>query len=69
MSFPQRGSNPASVKGSTTAGQVLSVSLAQGWTASAVQWLRDGVAIPGATGNTYTTKQNDQGHNITYSLT
>ncbi|MGJ8493454.1 hypothetical protein ACR4XK_11630, partial [Glaesserella parasuis] len=31
--------------------------------------MRDGVAIPGATGNTYTTKQNDQGHNITYSLT
>ena len=38
------------------------------FTGYSIQWLRDGVAIPGATGETYTLTDADKGHTITARL-
>lgn len=45
----------------TDAGDVLTASLATGWTVTGYQWTRDGADISGATNSTYTIAAGDAG--------
>jgi hypothetical protein len=67
-----RKSCPAAVISATfnslNTAATLSVSFPEGGTASSYQWLKNGIAISGATGSTYSTSQGgDYTLNITYS--
>jgi len=53
------GGTVVSITGSGALGSVLTATLASGWTATSHQWLRDGVAISGATAATYTVQSAD----------
>ena len=59
------------ISGTPSAGQTLSCSTGT-WTNSptgyAYQWNRDGSAIPGATGSSYTVQGADQGHTLTCTV-
>lgn len=78
MSFGEGGSVPSNtvapvISGSTTVGSVLTTTDGT-WTGTApitytYQWNRSGVAIAGATNNTYTTVNADIGENITCTVT
>ena len=60
------------ISGAPTVGDVLTVSNGS-WSGSetgfSYQWKRDGVAIAGATGQSYTVQAADQGHSITVTVT
>lgn len=57
------------LSGGSTTGSVVRAQIGGGLQASGIQWLRDGVAISGATGQTYTRVEADEGKVISYSLT
>jgi len=64
-------SGPPQITGSTFAGSQLSHTTYGNWFSCAMpitgyqfEWLRDGVAIAGATASTYTTSANDAGHYV-----
>lgn len=59
--------NIATISGTYTEGQILTVTLPTGWTAS-YQWTRDAVAISGATNSTYTLALADVGTVVTCNV-
>jgi len=69
---PPASTSPPSISGTPTVGHTLTVSDGA-WSSSpsgyTFQWKRDGVPIPGATGNTYMVQAADQGHSITCTVT
>jgi hypothetical protein len=58
-----------SIAGTARVGETLTVSLAEPWTASAVQWTRDGSAIEGATDASYLLATADAGATIGVQVT
>lgn len=69
---PIAEATPAVVGGSTALGQVLTVtpgSYSPTDATVAIAWLRNGTAIPGATGTTYTTTAEDLGATISVQVT
>lgn len=76
--YTLRTAVPAAVTGSGIVGGPLAITWSPGMTnlltvlgavaAPAVQWLRNGVPIPGAVGTTYTTTGADQGRTVTARL-
>lgn len=70
--IPQSNAALPSISGAVQTGNVLTGSDGS-WTnyidpAYTYQWLKDGVAISGATSNTYTVVSGDVGHSITYRV-
>ena len=57
------------LSGTGVAGEPLTVLLAGTPTILPVQWLRDGTALPGATGNTYVPTTDDVGHAVSAVVT
>ena len=62
------GSAGATVSGNPAVGQVLS-AVASGLASPTYQWMRDGVAISGATGATYGVQSPDRGHTLACAVT
>ncbi len=58
----------ATISGTPSVGSVLTASAA-GLTSPTYQWQRDGLAISGATGATYTVATADAGHTLTCIVT
>ena len=68
---PPSNTSPPSISGSPVDGRTLTCNSGT-WTGAptfSYQWLRDGVAIPGATGSTYTLMPADVGRQITCRVT
>lgn len=59
------GSVAVTISGSAGVGKVLTASPPAGWSASGWQWYRNGVAISGATSQTYTQQDADIGATLT----
>jgi len=57
----KRSQGQVKVIGSRVVGESLTVEAMAGWIITAVQWLRDGVAIDGATGTSYSLTTADEG--------
>ena len=56
--------NPVVITGNPGAGNVLTATLSAGYSASSLQWTRNGADIAGQTANTYTQLNTDRGSAI-----
>lgn len=63
------GSSPVSVTGTPGVNNVLSATLAAGWSVTGYQWTRSGTNISGATGSTYMQVAADRGNTISVKVT